>query len=85
MRKRKREPTHQLVVYKFRCYLRNGEASQTGHMLPNAIYRFAGRQQETWNVLAAERERSWNSGKRHIRRRPCDLQSWCHRAIALSI
>ena len=61
MRKRLRESTHQIIVYKFRCYLRDENAA-TGH-LPDAIYEFVKRQQDVWNAFATEQERRWNEWK----------------------
>jgi hypothetical protein len=60
MRRRNRELTHQPVVYKFRAYLNHN----IPHMLPNAVYQFAKRQQETWNALATEQERRWKEWQR---------------------
>lgn len=54
MRKRKRELTHQPIVYKFRAYL----SSKPG-LLPDTVYEFAKAQQETWNVLVVEQDRRW--------------------------
>jgi hypothetical protein len=54
MRKRKRALTHQPVVYKFRAYLK-GEPG----MLPDVVYAFAKRQQETWSALVVEQARRW--------------------------
>jgi transposase len=54
MRKRKRELTHQPVVYKYRAYL-----NATRGRLPDAVYSFAKRHQETWNALAVEQDRRW--------------------------
>ncbi|MGA7912233.1 MAG: hypothetical protein WCC30_11900, partial [Candidatus Dormiibacterota bacterium] len=55
MRKRKREGTHQPVVYKFRAYLKDGKLG----MLPDVVYHFSKRQQEVWNALATEQDRRW--------------------------
>lgn len=62
MRKRTRENTHQVRVYKFRAFVKPDQIDRPG-ILPGAVYAFAKRQQELWNALATEQERRWTEWK----------------------